>query len=35
MTKNKAVWLAQLLFRRGRLSREEIFSAWADGDEKG
>ena len=35
MTKNKAVWLAQLLFRRGRLSREEIFSAWADVDEKG
>lgn len=35
MARNKAVWLAGLLFRRGHLSREEIFAAWADVDERG
>lgn len=34
MGRNKAIWLAKLLFRRGRLSREEILAAWAAYDEK-
>ncbi len=34
MGRNKAIWLAKLLFRRGQLSREEILAAWAACDEK-
>lgn len=34
MSRNKAIWLAKLLFRRGRLSRREILDAWAACDEK-
>lgn len=29
MSRNKAIWIAKLLFRRGQLSREEILAAWA------
>lgn len=35
MSKNKAIWLAQLLFRRGQLSRDAIEEAWAACDEHG
>ncbi len=34
MSRNKAIWLAKLLFRRGQLSRKEILDAWAACDEK-
>lgn len=33
MSRNKAIWIAKLLFRRGQLSREEILAAWASCDE--
>lgn len=35
MSRNKAIWLAKLLFRRGQLSRQEILDAWATWDEEG
>ncbi len=34
MSRNKAIWLAKLLFKRGQLSRKEILDAWAAWDEK-
>lgn len=33
MSRNKAIWLARLLFHRGRLTREEISEAWSRSDE--
>ena len=28
MSRNKAIWLARLLFRRGQLTKDEILDAW-------
>lgn len=33
MSRNKAIWLARLLFRRGQLTRDEILEAWSRSDE--
>lgn len=33
MSVNKAIWIAKLLYRRGRLSRRDILDAWAESDE--
>lgn len=33
MSVNKAIWMAKLLYRRGRLSRRDILDAWAESDE--
>ena len=33
MSRNKAIWLARLLFRRGQLTKDEILDAWGRCDE--
>lgn len=33
MSRNKAIWLARLLFRRGQLTKDEILEAWGRCDE--
>ena len=35
MSKNKAIWLARLLFRRGRMTKESILDEWRDESEDG